>query len=121
MALKFINKLFSRYDQSTQSMIQPNDTLDLENLSKYTQIITNKENSGYKGLKRAFDEKLPVEITVSDENGQSYVVSGTISHYDEHYENYNHYSEESDDINRKDKGEKTPDDLFAKHSRKFRR
>ena len=48
MALKFINKLFSRYDQSTQSMIQPNDTLDLENLSKYTQIITNKENSGYK-------------------------------------------------------------------------
>ena len=86
MTLKFINKLFSRYDQSTQSMIQPNDTLDLENLSKYTQIITNKENSGYKGLKRAFDEKLPVEITVSDETGQSYVVSGTISHYDEHYE-----------------------------------
>lgn len=86
MALKFINKLFSRYDQSTQSMIQPNDTLDLENLSKYTQIITNKENSGYKGLKRAFDEKLPVEITVSDENGESYVVSGIISHYDEHYE-----------------------------------
>ena len=36
--------------------------------------------------RRAFDEKLPVELTVTDENGDSFVVSGTISHYDEHYE-----------------------------------
>lgn len=86
MALKFINKLFSRQDQPTQSMIQPNDALNLEDLSKYTQVITNKETSGYKGLKRAFDDKLPVQLTVADENGESFVVSGTISHYDEHYE-----------------------------------
>ena len=86
MALKFINKLFSRQDQSTQSMIQPNDALNLDDLSKYTQIITNKENLGFKGLKRAFDEKLPVEITINDENGETSCVTGTISHYDEHYE-----------------------------------
>ena len=43
MALKFINKLFSRQDQPTQSMIQPNDALNLEDLSKYTQVITNRE------------------------------------------------------------------------------
>ena len=81
MALKFINKLFSRQEQSTQSMIQPNDALNLDDLSKYTQVIATKETLGYKGLRRAFDEKLPV-----DENGDSFVVSGTISHYDEHYE-----------------------------------
>lgn len=86
MALKFINKLFSRNGRSSQSMIQPNDALNLEDLSKYTQIITNKEDSGYKGLKRAFEEKLPVELKVMDEQGESFVVSGTISHYDENYE-----------------------------------
>ena len=86
MALKFINKLFGRQEQSTQSMIQPNDALNLDDLSKYTQVIATKETLGYKGLRRAFDEKLPVELTVTDENGDSFVVSGTISHYDEHYE-----------------------------------
>lgn len=86
MALKFINKLFSRQEQSTQSMIQPNDALNLDDLSKYTQVITNKENLGFKGLKRAFDEKLTVEITIADENGSNSSVTGTISHYDEHYE-----------------------------------
>lgn len=67
MALKFINKLFSRQEQSTQSMIQPNDALNLDDLSKYTQVIATKETLGYKGLRRAFDEKLPVELTVTDE------------------------------------------------------
>ena len=43
MALKFINKLFSRQEQSTQSMIQPNDALNLDDLSKYTQVIATKE------------------------------------------------------------------------------
>lgn len=67
-------------------MIQPNDALNLDDLSKYTQVITNKENLGFKGLKRAFDEKLPVEITIADENSSNSSVTGTISHYDEHYE-----------------------------------
>ena len=49
MALKFINKLFSRQNHPTQSMIQPNDALNLEDLSKYMQVITNKETTGYKG------------------------------------------------------------------------
>ena len=86
MALKFINKLFSRQEQSTQSMIQPNDALNLDDLSKYTQVIATKETLWYKGLRRSHDDKLPDELTVTDENGDSFVVSGTISHYDEHYE-----------------------------------
>ena len=86
MALKFINKLFSRQNHPTQSMIQPNDALNLEDLSKYMQVITNKETTGYKGLRRAFEEKLPVQLTVADDNGDSSEVAGTISHYDEHYE-----------------------------------
>ena len=36
MALKFINKLFSRQDQPTQSMIQPNDALNPEIFEIYT-------------------------------------------------------------------------------------
>ena len=67
-------------------MIQPNDALNLEDLSKYMQVITNKETTGYKGLRRAFEEKLPVQLTVADDNGDSFEVAGTISHYDEHYE-----------------------------------
>ena len=50
------------------------------------QVITNKETTGYKGLRRAFEEKLPVQLTVADDNGDSFEVAGTISHYDEHYE-----------------------------------
>ena len=92
MALKFINKLFSRQNHPTQSMIQPNDALNLEDLSKYMQVITNKETTGYKGLRRAFEEKLPVQLTVADDNGDSFEVAGTISHYDEHYEQLFFYS-----------------------------
>uniref|UniRef100_UPI003869CA02 PH domain-containing protein n=1 Tax=Methanobrevibacter sp. TaxID=66852 RepID=UPI003869CA02 len=38
-----------------------------------------------------------------------------------HYDDYNHYREESDVESGNDKKNKTSDDLFEKHSRKFRR
>ncbi|MGL4336466.1 MAG: hypothetical protein ACRCST_06175 [Turicibacter sp.] len=86
MARNFLNKLFSREEQSTQSMLQPNSALDLENLSKYTQVFSTKEDTGFKGLKRAFENQLNVEITMKDEALGSVTVAGTISHYDEKYE-----------------------------------
>ena len=86
MSFKFINKLLGRRDSQTQSMIQPNDALNVNELSKYTQIITNKETLGYKGLKRAFDEKLEVSLSITDESGERSTVNGIISHYDEKYE-----------------------------------
>ena len=42
-------------------------------------------------------------------------------HNSPHYDDYNQYREESVDIDEKDKKNKTADDLFKKHSRKFRR
>lgn len=86
MTLKCINKLLGRKEQTTQSMIQPNDTLNVKNISQYTQIITNKEIMGYKGLKRAFNEKLEVCLVVLTENGDHTSVKGVISHYDEKFE-----------------------------------
>ena len=86
MAFKFINKLFSRRGKDTQSMIRPNDALNVANIAKYTQIIINKENNGYKGLKRAFDEKLEVQLIVLNDNGERSSVRGVISHYDEKFE-----------------------------------
>ena len=42
--------------------------------------------------------------------------------YDNHYDDYNQYGDEYiEDSDGKDKKNKTPDDLFEKHSRKFRR
>ena len=39
-----------------------------------------------------------------------------------HYDDYNHYRDESErEASGKDKKNKTSDDLFEKHSRKFRR
>jgi len=86
MALKFMDKLFGRKNNTTQSMIQPNAALNVNNLSEYTQIITNKETLGYKGLKRAFDEKLEVNLDILENNGEHASVKGIISHYDEKYE-----------------------------------
>jgi len=85
MALKFINKRFSR-EKPTQSMIQPNDALNINDLSKYTQIMMNKEDAGYKGLKRAFDKKLPVSLVIREKDDEQISVTGTISHYDENFE-----------------------------------
>lgn len=85
MALKFINKRFSR-EKPAQSMIQPNDALNINDLSKYTQIMMNKEDAGFKGLKRAFDKKLPVSLVIAETNGEQVSVRGTISHYDENFE-----------------------------------
>jgi len=85
MALKFINKRFSR-EKPTQSMIQPNDALNINDLSKYTQVMMNKEDSGFKGLKRAFDKKLPVSLVLKEQDGEQVSVTGTISHYDENFE-----------------------------------
>ena len=85
MARNFLNKLFSKEEQSTQSMIQPNDALNLDDLSKYTQFFTAKEDEGYKGLKRAFENQLVVDITMKDEALGTTSVSGVISHFDEKY------------------------------------
>jgi len=85
MALKFINKRFSR-EKPAQSMIQPNDALNISDLSKYTQIMMNKEDAGFKGLKRAFEKKLPVSLVISEKDGEQTSVTGTISHYDENFE-----------------------------------
>lgn len=85
MALKFINKRFSR-EKQTQSMIQPNDTLNIQDISKYQQILLNKEDKGFMGLKRAFEEKLLVSIKFSENSGNEAHVTGTISHFDENFE-----------------------------------
>ena len=85
MALKFINKKFSR-EKPTQSMIQPNDALNINDLSKYTQFMMNKDEEGFKGLKRAFEKKLSVSLIISEVNGDQTSVTGTISHYDENFE-----------------------------------
>ncbi|HAX74198.1 MAG TPA: hypothetical protein DCY20_11810 [Firmicutes bacterium] len=86
MARNFLNRFFSREGQSDQSMIQPNDALNLKDLSKYTQVITNKETEGYMGLRRAFENGLTVTITVKDEALGNIDVTGTISHYDDNYD-----------------------------------
>lgn len=85
MALKFINKLLSR-EKTAQSMIQPNDSLNVENRDKYTQVIKSEEDAGFKGLKRAFEQKSLVNVLISEESGETTSVTGTISHYDENYE-----------------------------------
>jgi len=85
MALKFMNKRFSR-EKPAQSMIQPNDALNINDLSKYAQVMMNKDDLGFKGLKRAFTQKLPVALVISEKNGEQTSVTGTISHYDENYE-----------------------------------
>lgn len=67
-------------------MIRPNDALNVDNIAKYTQIIINKENLGYKGLRRAFEEKVEVQLVVLNENGDRSAIKGIISHYDEKFE-----------------------------------
>jgi len=86
MAIKFIKKLTDRSTKYEQSIIQPNASLNVENRSKYAQMIPNKDNSGYKGLKRAFTNEIPVEIIISVEDNQTQSIKGIISHYDEKYE-----------------------------------
>ena len=86
MALKFISKLLGRNEQNIQSSIHFNDELNVNNISQYAQIITNKEILGYKGLKRAFNEKLEVCLVILAESGDQTSVKGIISHYDEKFE-----------------------------------
>jgi len=86
MALKFKKKLTSGSKKQNQSIIQPNASLNIENLSKYTQTVLNKDTLGFKGLKHAFEKELEVEIVTAAENGNTSSVKGVISHYDEKYE-----------------------------------
>ncbi|MCL1948618.1 MAG: hypothetical protein FWF59_02680 [Turicibacter sp.] len=85
MALKFINKKFGR-EKPAQSMIQPNDTLNIGERSKYAQIMMNKDDLGFKGLKRAYNQKLLVSLVIHEKNGEQTAFKGTISHFDENYE-----------------------------------
>ncbi len=85
MARKIINKFFTRESNASQSMIQPNDSLNLSELSKYTQVMTSKDDEGYKGLKLAFENQLTVSITVENDDKTTAVISGVISHYDENF------------------------------------
>jgi len=86
MALKFRKKLLSRNSKLEQSIIQPNASLNVSDLSKYAQTIPSKDTYGYKGLKRAFNNELEVEIIIADENENRISLKGVISHYDEKYE-----------------------------------
>jgi hypothetical protein len=81
-----MKKFFSRNTKLQQSIIQPNASININDLSKYAQTIPNKDILGFKGLKRAFNNELEVEIIVSDENDNRQPIKGRISHYDEKYE-----------------------------------
>ena len=85
MARNFMSRFFNRETNMSQSMIQPNDSLNLSELSKYTQVMTSKDESGFKGLKAAFDNQLTVSITVENDDKTTTVISGIISHYDENF------------------------------------
>ena len=86
MALKFRKKSFNRNSKLEQSIIQPNASLNVSDLSKYAQTIPSKDTSGYKGLKYAFANELEVEIIISNETNDKIALKGIISHYDDKYE-----------------------------------
>ena len=85
MAGKFLSKLMNRARIKSGSIIQPNDSLNLAELSKYTQVVTAKEEPGYKGLKTAFNERKAVIITIENDDKSETIISGFISHYDDKF------------------------------------
>lgn len=84
--MKIIKKLFRRHHKTNRVIIAPNVKLDVDNLSEYNQIVTSKKDFGYKGLKRAYEEKLVVDLVITTKEEATDSLKGVISHYDETYE-----------------------------------
>jgi len=71
-----------KYQEST---IKPNVDLAIDTLADYQNVFEKATDSGYLGLKDAFEQKLTVRLlTLNAEEVQEEIV-GAISHYDEQF------------------------------------
>ena len=69
-----------------ENIIEPNAELDLDGIDGYRKVaIAREKDLGYKGLKKALEDKTLVRLQIVRNDEELDYVEGKISHYDENF------------------------------------
>jgi len=82
MILKKLKK--KRYEPES-SALEVNTKLEIDDIAEYKNIFKDGEDPGFKGLKEIAKNREPVRLIASINGDESIEIEGTITHYDDLY------------------------------------